>query len=131
MGDNQLPDISAHLIYHFVLTYSNWETGNICYSKTFESLSECLQNALWQPGGVPSEHRTDRVTRAVNNLCDAKQFTRAYKGLLRHYRISGQKIQAGLANENGDMEQRHYRFSNPPASVNDARQPGLSGRIKL
>ena len=34
-----------HLIYHFVLTYSNWETGTVCYSETFESLSEGLQNA--------------------------------------------------------------------------------------
>jgi hypothetical protein len=99
-----------HLIYHFVLSYSNWETGSICYSETFESLSEGLQNALWQLGGVPSKHRTDRMSAAVNNLCDAKEFTRAYEGLLRHYRISGQKIQAGQANENGDVEQRHYRF---------------------
>jgi hypothetical protein len=93
-----------------VLTYSNWETGSICYSETFESLSEGLQNALWQLGGVPSEHRTDRMSAAVNNLSDAKEFTRAYEGLLRHYRINGQKIQAGRANENGDVEQRHYRF---------------------
>jgi hypothetical protein len=50
------------------------------------------------------------MSAAVNNLCDAKEFTRAYEGLLRHYRISGQKIQAGQANENGDVEQRHYRF---------------------
>lgn len=99
-----------HLIYHFVLTYSNWEAGSICYSETFESLSEGLQNALWQLGGVPLEHRTDRMSAAVNNLCDAKEFTRAYEALLRHYRVSGQKIQAGQANENGDVEQRHYRF---------------------
>lgn len=26
-----------HLIYHFVLTCSNWETGTIGYSETFES----------------------------------------------------------------------------------------------
>jgi transcriptional regulator with XRE-family HTH domain len=31
-----------HLLYHFVLTYSNWETGTICYSESFESLSETL-----------------------------------------------------------------------------------------
>ena len=99
-----------HLIYHFVLTYSNWETGSICYSETFESLSEGLQNALWELGGVPREHRTDRMSAAVNNMCDAKEFTRAYDGLLRHYAIGGQKIQAGQANENGDVEQRHYRF---------------------
>lgn len=99
-----------HLIYHFVLTYSNWETGTICYSETFESLSEGLQNALWELGGVPLEHRTDRLSAAVNNLVDTREFTRAYEGLLRHYRMNGQKAQAGQANENGDVEQRHYRF---------------------
>jgi hypothetical protein len=99
-----------HLIYHFVLTYSNWETGTICYSESFESLSEGLQNALWELGGVPLEHRTDRLSAAVNNLVDTREFTRVYEGLLRHYRINGQKIQAGQANENGDVEQRHYRF---------------------
>ena len=26
-----------HLIYHFVLTYSNWEAGTVCYSESFES----------------------------------------------------------------------------------------------
>ncbi len=101
-----------HLIYHFVLTYSNWETGTVCYSETFESLSEGLQNALWELGGVPLEHRTDRLSAAVNNLVDTREFTRAYEALLRHYRINGQKAQAGQANENGDVEQRHYRFKN-------------------
>jgi hypothetical protein len=60
-----------YLIYHFVLTYSNWEAGSTSYSERFESLSEGLQNALWQLGGVPLEHRTDRMSAAVNNLCDA------------------------------------------------------------
>ena len=40
-----------HLIYHFVLSYSNWETGTICYSESFENLSEGLQQALWELGG--------------------------------------------------------------------------------
>jgi len=50
------------------------------------------------------------MSAAVNNLCDSKEFTRAYEGLLRHYQVRGQKAQAGQANENGDVEQRHYRF---------------------
>ena len=29
-----------HLVYHFVLTYSNWESITICFSESFESLSE-------------------------------------------------------------------------------------------
>ena len=54
-----------HLIYHFVLTYSNWEAGTVCFSESFESLSEGLQSALWELGGVPQVHRTDRLTAAV------------------------------------------------------------------
>lgn len=26
-----------HLLYHFVLSYSNWETGGVCYSESFQS----------------------------------------------------------------------------------------------
>lgn len=100
----------AHLLYHFVLTYSNWEDASVCYSESFESLSEGLQNALWELGGAPLEHRTDRLSTAVNNMTDAKEFTGRYEALLRHYRMDGQKIQVGKANENGDVEQRHYRL---------------------
>jgi hypothetical protein len=45
--------IYPHMLYHFVLTYSNWEAGTICHSESFASLSEGLQNALWELGGVP------------------------------------------------------------------------------
>ena len=100
----------AHMLYHFVLTYSNWETGTICPSESFASLSEGLQNALWELGGVPLLHRTDRMTAAVNNLTDQAEFQRSYQALLRHYGIEGRKIQTGQPNENGDIEQRHYRF---------------------
>jgi hypothetical protein len=53
-------ELFPHMLYHFVLTYSNWETGTICQSESFASLSEGLQNALWELGGVPLLHRTDR-----------------------------------------------------------------------
>jgi hypothetical protein len=99
-----------HLLYHFVLTYSNWEDVSLCYSESFESLSDGLQNALWELGGVPLDHRTDRMSLAVNNASDEREFTTRYEGLLRHYKMTGQKIQAGKANENGDVEQRHYRL---------------------
>jgi len=49
----------GHLVYHFVLTYSNWEAVSVCFSESFEALSEGVQAALWCLGGVPSEHRTD------------------------------------------------------------------------
>ena len=99
-----------HLLYHFVLPYSNWETGTLCFSESFESLSEGLQNALWELGGVPGIHRSDRLTAAVNNYRHAEAFTRRYEALLGHYGLEGQKIQARHPHENGDVEQRHNRF---------------------
>lgn len=99
-----------HLIYHFVLTYSNWETGTICFSESFESLSQGLQNALWELGGVPEKHRTDRLTTAVNKTDHPEEFTRNYQDLLDHYGIKGCKTNPDSPHENGDVEQSHYRF---------------------
>jgi hypothetical protein len=99
-----------HLIYHFVLTYSNWEAATVCFSESFESLSEGLQNALWALGKVPQRHRTDRLSTAVNNMSDPAEFTDRYKGLMRSYGLESEKTQANHGNENGDVEQRHHRF---------------------
>lgn len=101
-----------HLVYHFVLTYSNWEAGTICFSESYESLSEGFQNALWELGGVPQRHRTDRLSAAVHKDCNPEEFTVRYRELLKHYDLKGEKIQADHAHENGDIEQRHYRFKN-------------------
>ena len=57
-----------HLVYHFVLTYSNWEQCTVCFSESFESLAEGLQNALWALGGVPAEHRTDRLSAGRSTI---------------------------------------------------------------
>jgi hypothetical protein len=99
-----------HLVYHFVLTYSNWEAFTVCYSESFESLSEGLQNALWELGGVPQRHRTDRLSAAVANTSDLDEFTQRYRGLLEHYDLLAEKTNPNSGNENGDVEQRHHRF---------------------
>lgn len=102
-----------HLMYHFVLTYSNWEHVTLCYSESFEALSAGFQNALWALGKVPGRHRTDQLTAAVNQIGGAEPrdaFQRRYLEVLDHYGVNGQKIQAGHANENGDAEQSHHRF---------------------
>jgi len=100
----------VHMLYHFVMTHSNWETGTLCFSESFAALSEGLQNAVWALGGVPLLHRTDRMTAAINNLTELADFQKSYEALLRHYDMEGRKIQTGRANENGDIEQRHHRF---------------------
>jgi len=99
-----------HMVYHFVLTYSNWETASICFSESFESLSEGLQEALWELGGSPERHRSDRMSAAVNNLSERNEFTRRYQELAAHYGLTMEKINPRQAHENGDAEQSHYRF---------------------
>ncbi len=103
-------ELFDHLLYHFVLTYSNWETGTICFSESFESLSEGYQNAVWELGGVPKKHRTDRMSSAVHKDCNPEKFTKRYKALMNHYGAVPERINPARANENGDIEQRHYRI---------------------
>lgn len=99
-----------HLIYHFVLTYSNWESGTVCFAESFESLSDGLQNALAELGGVPQLHRTDALTAAVPPGSDRPTFQRRYQALLRHYGLQGQSINPTKSHENGDVEQSHRQF---------------------
>ena len=91
-----------HLVYHFVLTYSNWESVSVCPSESFEALSDGLQNAFWELGGVPRRHRTDSLTAAVNNLSATREFQTRYRDLLAHYGVTGQRINVRQAHENGD-----------------------------
>lgn len=99
-----------HMVFHFVLTYSNWEWANVCFSESFESLSEGLQNAVWALGGVPIRHRTDRLSAAVNNLSETKEFTSRYQRLMDYYGLEKERIQARQAHENGDVESSHRHF---------------------
>ena len=46
-----------HMIYHFVLCYSNWETGTVCFSESFESLSVRLFLKPWKRGCVLTRNR--------------------------------------------------------------------------
>ena len=57
-----------HMVFHAVLTYSNWEYVHLCHSESFESLSTGLQDALHRAGGVPQRVRSDSLTAAVNKL---------------------------------------------------------------
>jgi len=99
-----------HLFYHFCLTYSNWETGGICFSESFEAFAEGLQNALWKLGKVPAEHRTDNLTAAVVKVGRRDEFTAGYTALLAHYNLRASHTNPASPNENGDVEQSHRRF---------------------
>lgn len=101
-----------HLLYHFVLTYSNVEAVQVCFAETFEALAEGVEQALWQVGGVPAQHRTDHLSAAIRHLPTEEQeaFSERYLALMRHYGMQPTWNNAGIAHENGDVEQAHYRF---------------------
>ncbi len=101
-----------HLLFHFVLAYSNWETGTVCRSESFEALSEGLQQALHASGGVPNVHQTDSLSAAVRKLQrgGGEAFTDRYQALMRHCGMQARHTQARSPHENGKIEQRHYRL---------------------
>jgi len=104
----------AHLLYHFVLTYSNWEAVSICPSESFESLSAGLQGALWRLGGVPKDHRTDNLSAATHELPESRgrDFTVRYGALIEHYGLTASRNFPGNAHENGDVESSNGGLKN-------------------
>jgi transposase len=101
-----------HLVFHLVLTYSNVEAVRVCFSESFESLAEGMESCLWQIGGVTERHRTDNLSAAVRDLDSDghHEFTKNYLTLLAHYGMQASANTAGCANQNGDVEQSHFRF---------------------
>jgi hypothetical protein len=97
-----------HLVYHFWLAYSGWRfVKAICGGESFTALTEGLQEALWQLGGVPREHRTDRLSAAYRNLADREDEARAYAAFCLHYGLEPTRNNAGVAHENGSVEAAH------------------------
>ncbi len=101
-----------HLVYRFVLPYSNWESVAIASSETFEALVGGLQESLWELGGVPREHRTDNLSAATHELRQSggRAFNRAYEEFLAHYGLAASRNYPGNAHENGDVEAAHGHF---------------------
>ncbi len=101
-----------HMLYHCVLTYSNFESVSLCFSESFEALSEGIQNAFWEFGGIPERHRTDSLSAAVNNHSSRKELTARYAALMDHYSVKPERINVRCANENGDVESSHGHLKN-------------------
>jgi len=97
-----------HLLYHFWLAYSGWRfIKAICGGESFTALTEGLQEALWQLGGVPHEHRTDRLSAAYRNLAEREDEAKAYAAFCKHYGLQPTRNNAGIAHENGSVEAAH------------------------
>ena len=102
----------AHRLYHFTFAFSGWGHAEVVEGgESFVALAHGLQNALWQAGGVPAEHRTDSLSAAFKNLQEEDDFTARYAELCRHYGMTPSRNNRGLAHENGTVEaaNRHLK----------------------
>lgn len=98
-----------HLLYHFVLPYSNWEYAEVAKSESFAALSQGVQNALWTLGLRPGEHRTDNLSAATHDLHkeEGRAFNTRYLALVDHYGMVPSTNTPGKGHENGDVEKAH------------------------
>jgi len=101
-----------HLLYHFVLPYSNWEHEEIASSESFEALMEGVQGALESLSAVPPTHRTDNLSAATHELVRSRGrgFNKRYRDFLAHYRMEPTVNNPGKGHENGDVEKSHDLF---------------------
>lgn len=102
----------SHMLFHFMLPYSRWETAFISRSESFDSLTMGYMRAAAELGAVPEEHRTDNLTAAVNNHGNQHVFTERWAAFLDHYGVRPSKNNAGVSHENGSVEKSHDLLKN-------------------
>jgi len=99
-----------HLLFHFMLPYSCWETVAICFSESFDTLTAGYEDAIWQLGAVVVEHRTDNLSAATHHLGSTRVFNDNWEGFLAHYGVVPSRNNPGEGHENGSVEKSHDLF---------------------
>jgi hypothetical protein len=98
----------THRLYQFALAYSGWRHVEVVLGgESWVALAAGLQNALWRLGGAPTEHRTDSLSAAFNNLAEREELTRRYEALCERYGMRATRNNPGESHENGSIEARH------------------------
>ena len=68
-----------HLLFHFMLPYSRWESVYPCFSESFDTLVLGYEKAVWELGCVALEHRTDNLTAATQAMGSRREFTQRWQ----------------------------------------------------
>lgn len=101
-----------HLLFHFMLPYSRWESVELCFSESFETLTHGFEKAVWELGYVAPEHRTDNLTAATQAMGSHREFTDRWKQFMAHYHIIPTTNNKGVSHENGSVEKSHDTLKN-------------------
>lgn len=101
-----------HMLFHFMLPYSRWETAHISHSESFENLTMGYMKSVAELGAVLGDHRTDNLTAAVNNHGTRHVFNERWAAFLDHYGVRPSMNNAGESHENGSVEKSHDLLKN-------------------
>ncbi len=96
-----------HMLFHFMLPYSHWESIRLCFSESFDSLVAGFEKSVWELGYVAAEHRTDNLTAATKAMGSARDFTERWQQFMAHYGIAPTRNNPGVSHENGSVEKSH------------------------
>ena len=102
----------SHLLFHFLLPYSGFETVMICESESFVTLIKGFEQGVLEAGGVALDHRTDNLTAATQAMGNERVFTQRWVEFLDHYKVQPSRNNPGVSNENGSIEKSHHLFKN-------------------
>jgi hypothetical protein len=98
----------SHLLFHAVLTYSNWQWIRICHSESLLAVRSGLQSTFLQLGRLPREVWSDNSTAATHEIGreqpGKRAFNERYLELTDHFGLTPRTIQVDAPNENGDVE---------------------------
>jgi hypothetical protein len=95
-----------HMLFHFMLPYSRWETASIAFTESFESLTEGYAAAVKELSAVAPDHRTDNLAAAVP-IGERKKFQKRWKDFLGHFGVQPSSNTPRQSHENGSVEKSH------------------------
>jgi hypothetical protein len=113
LGVTIVGELLVHMLYVFVLPFSNWQWVTVCFSESMASLRHGLQRSLFQLGRIPTWHQTDNSTAATHRIASDKKeyeeghrrpFNEDYLALMRHYGIRPRTTAVAAKEQNGDVE---------------------------
>lgn len=99
-----------HMIFHFMLPYSHWESIMICHVESFDTLSQGYSRATLELGGTLPVHRTDNLSAATRRAGGTRIFTERWQEFLAHYHVKPSRNNPGESHENGSVEKSHDVF---------------------
>ena len=99
----------AHMLFHAVLPYSNWEWATVCLSESLMAFKRGIQSALFRLGRVPSYCQSDNSSAATHELGESgrRGINEEYEEFVRHFGMEPRTIAVGQSHQNGDVESSH------------------------